>query len=142
MTKKRKKTEPPKIVPGNWHAELLGAGSAHLGGTINLSPSPHAIEFSWMTLSAVAHGPGNITFPAAIVLMAPAKAVSHEYPGSMTHNGLVTMIDFSVTRPLFSDLLARIESGKVKTITFEVKEGNNNTWPISSWGVALNLPSQ
>jgi hypothetical protein len=92
-----------------------------------------------MTLPAAAHGPNKIVLPAVVVLMVPAEAVSHEHPGSIMQNGLMTMIDLVVTRPLFSDLLPKIENGKVKVIRFTVQDGGDQKWPISSWGVTLKL---
>jgi hypothetical protein len=41
MAEKRGDTNKPKIIPGDWQAELLGAGSVHLGGATNQSSSPH-----------------------------------------------------------------------------------------------------
>src|ERR1700722_12769463 len=123
MPKNQNQGQVPKITPGEWRAELLGAQSLHLGGAINLTPSPHAIEFSWLTLPAIARGPNKIVLAAVVVLMAPAEPMVHEYPGSMMANGMVTMIDFIVTRPLFSDLLPRIEGGKVKYIRFTLRDG-------------------
>jgi hypothetical protein len=120
-------------------AELLGAGSVQLGGATDQSPSPHAIEFSFLTFPALARGPNKIGLPAVIVVMAPAEDTVHTYPGSIMRNGLVTMIDLIVTRPLFSDLLPRIESGRVNTIGFSVEETDNHKWPISSWRVTLKL---
>jgi hypothetical protein len=139
MAEKRGNTKKPKVIPGEWQAELLGAGSVHLGGATNLSPSSHAIEFSWVTLPAAAHGPNKIVLPAVVVLMAPAEVVVHEQPGSMMQSGLMTMIDLFITRALFSDLLPKIESGKMKIIRFTVQDGNDQKWPISSWGVTLKL---
>lgn len=139
MAEKRPNTKKPKVIPGEWQAELLGAASAHLGGATNQSPSPHAIEFSWMTLPAVAHGPNKIALPAVVVLMPPAEPVVIEQPGSIMQNGLMTMIDLFITRALFSDLLPQIESGKVKIIRFTVQDGNDQKWPISSWGVTLKF---
>ena len=81
MTGKREKLKITTIVPGNWEAELLHAGSVHLGGAINQSLSPHAIEFSFMTLPAFAQGPGKIGLPAVIVLMAPANPSCMSIPG-------------------------------------------------------------
>jgi len=139
MGEKRPNTKKPTIIPGEWRAELLGAGSVHLGGTVNLTPTPHAIEFSWVSLPASAHGPNNIVLPAVVVLMAPAEVVVQEHPGSIMQNGLMTMIDLSVTRLLFSDLLPKIENGLVRTIRFTVKDRSDQNWPISTWSVMLKL---
>ena len=92
-----------------------------------------------MTLPAVAHGPNKIVLPAVVVLMPPAEPVSYEHPGSIMQNGLMTMIDLFITRPLFSDLLPQIESGKVKVIRFTVLDGGDQKWSISSWDVAVKL---
>ena len=70
MIGKRADMKIPKIVPGAWQAELLGAGSVQLGGATNLSPSPHAIELSYLTLPALARGPNKIGLPAVIFVMA------------------------------------------------------------------------
>jgi xanthine/uracil permease len=98
MAEKCGNTKKSKVIPGEWHAELLGAGSVHLGGATNLSASSHAIEFSWVTLPAAAHGPNKIVLAAVVVLMVPAEVVSHEHPGSIMQNGLMTMSDLFVTR--------------------------------------------
>ena len=82
MTGKRADTKIPKTVPGAWQAELLRAGSVQLGGATNQSPSSHAIEFSYLTLPALARGPNKIGLPAVIVVMALAEDVVHSYPGS------------------------------------------------------------
>lgn len=81
MTERYSDRKKPKIVPGDWRAELLGPGSVHLGGAINLSPSPHAIEFSWVTFPALAHGPNKVGLPAVIVLIVPAEVVAQDHPG-------------------------------------------------------------
>lgn len=139
MSEKRQKKSAPKIVPGEWHAELLGPSSLHLGGATNLSPSPHAIEFSWLTFPAVVKGPTKSPLAAVIVLMAPAEVVVHEHPGGLMNNGLVTLINLFVTRPLFSDILSRVEGDKVKDIRFTVQEGGDRKWPISDWSMVLKL---
>jgi len=137
MTGKRAEMHKPKIIPGDWQAELLAAGSVHLGGVVNQSPAPHAIEFSWISFPALAHGPNKVGLPAVVVLMAPAETVVHEHPGAIMQNGLMTMIDLFVTRLLFSDLLPQIECGRLSAIRFRVEEGSDKKWPISYWGVAL-----
>jgi hypothetical protein len=139
MPKKREQQKASKIIPGEWRAELLGTPSLHLGGEINLTPSPHAIEFSWLTVPALLCGPNKVRLAAVVVLMAPAEPVVHEYPGSMMANGLVTMIDLIVTRPLFSDLLPRIEGGKVRDLRFSVRDSDDQKWPISSWSMTVHL---
>ena len=93
MPQKREQQKVSKIIPGEWRAELLGAPSLHLGGETNLTPSPHAIEFSWLTVPTLARGPNKVGLAAVVVLMAPAEPVGHEYPGLMMASGLVTMID-------------------------------------------------
>jgi len=140
MAKKRETPKLPSIVPGEWQAELLGGGSLQLGGAINQQPVPHAIEFSFLTLPALAVGPGKIGLAAVVVLICPAEAGVNEHPGLLMQNGLVTMIDLSVTRALFSDLLPRIECGKVKSIKFNVVEGTEGKLPISSWSITAALP--
>jgi hypothetical protein len=129
------KAKRPIRAPGDWQAELLGTGSVHFGGVTNQSPSPHAIEFSFITLPAIARGPEKIELPAVIVLMAPAEPLTHEWPGSLMRNGLVTLIDLFVSRSLFSDLLPRIESRSLTGVRFRVEEGNDQNWPISSWSI-------
>ena len=129
----------PNIVAGDWRAELLGGGSLNLGGTVNQAPAPHAIEFSFMTLPACAYGPGRVVLPAVIVLMPPAGPVEHADVGGLMRNGPAAMIDLFVTRSLFSDLIPRIESGKVKTITFKVEGGAGAKWPISLWSIKASL---
>lgn len=137
MAEKRAEINRPKIIPGDWHAELLAAGSVHLGGAVNQSPAPHAIEFSWISFPALAHGPNKVGLPAVVVLMAPAETVVHEHPGAIMRNGLMTMIDLFVTRPPFSDLLPQIECGRLNVIRFKVEEGSDQKWPISYWGATL-----
>jgi hypothetical protein len=139
MPQKREQQKVSKIIPGEWRAELLGAPSLHLGGETNLTPSPHAIEFSWLTVPTLARGPNKVGLAAVVVLMAPAEPVGHEYPGLMMANGLVTMIDLIVTRPLFSDLLPRIEGGKVKDLRFSVRDGGDRKWSISSWSMTVHF---
>jgi hypothetical protein len=139
MTEKHEKKKASKIIAGEWHAELLGPGSLHLGGAINLTPSPHAIEFSWLTFPAVVEGPTKSLLAAVIVLMAPAEVVVHEHPGTLMNNGLVTLVDLYVTRPLFSDVWSRVEGDKVKDIRFTVQEGGDRKWPISDWSMVLKL---
>jgi hypothetical protein len=137
MSEKREQRKVPKLIAGDWRAEFLGSPSLHLGGTINLTPSPHAIEFSWLTLPALARGPNNNEFAAVVVLMAPAEPVVHEHPGMMMINGLLTMIDLVVTRSLFSDLLPRIEDGKFKEVRFTVHDGDDRKRTISSWSMTI-----
>jgi hypothetical protein len=67
MSEKREQRNGFKVKAGNWHAEFLAPPSLHLGGTINLEPAPHAIEFSWPTLSALARGPNKKGFAAVVV---------------------------------------------------------------------------
>jgi hypothetical protein len=128
----------PNIVAGEWRAELLG-GSLHLGGTVNQAPAPHAIEFSFMTISACAYGPGRVVLPAVIVLMPPAESLEYAHVGSLVQNGPAAMIDLYVTRPLFSDLVQRIESGKAKLIIFKVEDSDGSKWPISLWSIKASL---
>src|SRR5262245_66012268 len=128
----------PTVVAGDWRAEVFG-GSLHLGATGNQAPAPHAIEFSFMTLPACAYGPGKIVLPAVIVLMPPAGPVEHPDVGTLMQNGPAAMIDLFVTRPLFSDLVPRIESGKKKMITFKVENGASGKWPISLWSIKAGL---
>lgn len=123
MSDKSERRKTAKIIAGNWQAGFLGPPSLHLGGTINLKPAPHAIEFSWLTLPALARGPNKNEFAAVVVLMAPAEPMVHEYPGSMMINGPMTMIDLIVTRSLFSDLLPRIEDGRMNGVQFQWKMG-------------------
>jgi hypothetical protein len=137
MSEKRERRKSTKIITGDWCAEFLGPPSLHLGGTINLTPSPHAIEFSWLTLPALAHGPNKNEFAAVVVLMAPAEPIVQEYPGLLMINGLVTMIDLIVTRSLFSDLLPRIEDGRMKDVRFTVQGGDDRKWSISTWSMTI-----
>lgn len=139
MGAKRAGPKLPKIVPGEWQVELLGAGSVQLGGAVNQAPAPHAIEFSFVTLPAFAAGPNKIGLPAVVLFMAPAEPIVHKRPGSFMQNGLVTMIDLFVTRALFSDLLPRLESGKIKTIKFRAEKCVKGNLPISSWSIGLTL---
>jgi hypothetical protein len=138
MSEKREQRRVPRILAGEWRAEFLGTPSLHLGGTINLTPSPHAIEFSWLTLPALARGPNKIEFATVLVLMAPAEPVVQEHPGLMMINGLLTMIDLVVTRSLFSDLLPRIEDGRMKDVRFTVEDGDDRKRSISSWSMTSN----
>lgn len=142
MAATRAEPKLPKLVPGAWLIELLGAGSVTLGGGVNLTPTPHAIEFSFVTLPAFATGPNKVGLPAVVLFMAPAEPVVHEHPGLMMQNGLVTMIDLFVSRALFSDLLPRLESGKVKAIKCKAEEGPEGKLPISSWSTASDLPGK
>jgi hypothetical protein len=137
MPEKREQRKAPKVIAGEWRAEFLGSPALHLGGTINLSPEPHAIEFSWLTLPALARGPNKHEFAAVVVLMAPAEPVVQEHPGLMMINGLVTMIDLVVTRSLFSDLLPRLEDGKFKEVQFTVQDGDDRKRTISSWSMTI-----
>jgi len=137
MSEKREHLKAPLVMAGDWRAEFLGSPSLHLGGTINLTPSPHAIEFSWLTLAALARGPNKNEFAAVVVLMAPAEPVVQEHPGMMLINGPVTMIDLVVTRSLFSDLLPRIEDGKFKEVRFSVQDGDDRKRMISSWSMTI-----
>lgn len=132
--------DSPKIVAGEWRAELLGGGSLHLGGTTNLKREPHAIEFSFMTLPALAIGPGEVGLAAVVMLMCPAEPVVNRHPGLFMQNGPATMIDLAVTRALFSDLLPRFEAGKIRHITFNAEKGAEAKLPISSWSVSCALP--
>jgi len=67
MPEKREQRKASKIITGDWRAEFLGPPSLHFGGTINLTPSPHAIEFSWLTLPALAWGPNRNEFAPVVV---------------------------------------------------------------------------
>ena len=71
MSEKREQRKIPRIIAGDWRAEFLGSASLHVGGTINLAPSPHAIEFSWLTIPVLARDPKRNEFAAVVVLMAP-----------------------------------------------------------------------
>ena len=68
MSEKREHRKAPKVIAGDWRAEFLGLPSTHLGGTMNLKPTPHAIEFSCLTLPALARGPDKSEFAAVVVL--------------------------------------------------------------------------
>jgi hypothetical protein len=72
----RKDINKRLIVPGAWQAELLAPGSVHLGRGTNLTPSPHAIDFSWITFPAGARGPNNGTLPAVALFLAPLNLSS------------------------------------------------------------------
>lgn len=137
MAEKQEHRKAPKVIAGDWRAEFLGPPSLHFGGTINLTPSPHAIEFSWLTLPALARGPNKNEFAAVIVLMAPAEPVVQDHPGLMMINGPVTMIDLVVTRSLFSDVLPRLEDGKFKEVRFTVQDGDDRKRMISSWSMTI-----
>lgn len=142
MAKKPKIPELPAIVPGEWQAELLGGGSLHLGGATNQTPTPHAIEFSFVTLPALATGPAQIGLPAVVFLMCPAEPIVNDRPGLFMQNGLVTIIDLSVTRALFSDLLPRPERAQAKSMAFKAEAGPEGRLPISSWGLTFSLPDE
>ncbi|HZC57444.1 MAG TPA: hypothetical protein VE396_15595 [Xanthobacteraceae bacterium] len=122
---------------GDWRAEFLGSPSLHVGGTINLTPSRHAIEFSRVTIPALARDPNKNEFAAVVVLMAPAEPVVHKHLGGMMINGLLTVIDLIVTRPQFSDVLPRIEDGRMKSVRFTVQDGDDQKRWISSWSMTI-----
>lgn len=142
MVRRCMKSKLPTIIPGNWQAEILGPGSFQLGGGMNQSPFPHAIEFSFVTIPALVRGPPEIGLPAVILFMAPAEPVAHAHPGSFMQNGLVIMIHLYTNRALFSDLLARIEIGKLKSVNFKANEGDEGILPISMWGMSTVIPAQ
>lgn len=142
MSENPEQRKAPKVIAGDWRAEFLGSPSLHLGGTINLTPSPHAIEFSWLTLPALARGPNKKEFAAVVVLMVPAEPVVQEHPGMMLINGPMTMIDLFVTRSLFSDLLPRIEDGKFKEVRFTVQDGDDRKRMLSSWSMTIEQRDQ
>jgi hypothetical protein len=52
----------------------------HLGGAISLTPTPHAIEFSWVTFPALARSPNKVGLAAVIVLIVPAGLYSTNPP--------------------------------------------------------------
>lgn len=93
-----------------------------------------------MTLPALAIGPGKMGLAAVIVLMCSAAPGMNEHPGLFMQNGPAAMIDLSVTRALFSDLLPRFEAGKIRHITFNAEEGGGARLPISSWSIGLSFP--
>jgi hypothetical protein len=130
----------PAIVPGEWRVQLLGGGSLHLGCSINREPKPHSIEFSFMTLPVFASGPAKIGLAAVVVLICPAALVVQEHSGCFMQNGLVTMIDLSVTRALFSDLVQRLEARKVNQITFKAEEGAEGRLPVTWWSIEAVFP--
>ena len=119
MAEKREKKKAPKINPGEWHAELLGPSSLHLGGTTNLSPShPHAIELHSVDLPCRSPSSTKSLLAAVIVLMAPAGGCRSRTPLCVNEQRSRYVDQPLCHSPaLLSDILSRVEGDKVKEIS-------------------------
>lgn len=132
----------PEIGPGPWRGEILGRCTVNFGHIVQPGEPRRSVEFTYMVMPAAFTGPGKrFVWPGVVMIFAPTPMQS-ETPDSgylfATERLPSLHVSLAVTRAQFSDMLPRLETGRLKDFRFAVEPKVEETWPISSWGMSTD----
>lgn len=132
----------PEIGPGRWRGDILGRCTVNFGNIVQPGEPRRSVEFTYMVMPAAFIGPGkSFVWPGVVIIFAPT-AMEPETPDAgylfATERLPLLHVSLSVMRAQFSDMLPRLEAGRLKNFHFAVEPKVEETWPISSWGMTAD----
>lgn len=95
-----------------------------------------------MVMPAAFTSPGKrLVWPGVVMIFAPTpmQPETPDFGHLFATERLPSLhVSLSGTRAQFSDVLPRLEAGRLKDFHFAVETKVEETWPISSWGMTAD----